>query len=335
MNDWKSLTDKYKLPVTWKSIWQIINSFFPFILSWYLMYRIIEVSYWLTLLVAFPTAGFLVRIFIIQHDCGHGSFFKSKKANDRTGLFCSLFTWTPYFYWRKGHGIHHATAGDLSNRGVGDIYTMTVNEYNSKSRWAKFRYRLYRNPFFLFLFIPSIVFILWYRFPTSRNKALKKVVSSVYWTDIAIIILCGTVILLIGVKTFLMVHLPILFISTAAGQWLFYIQHQFEETYWEGIHEWNYVSAALHGSSFYKLPVVLQWFTGNIGFHHIHHLNPGIPNYLLEKCHKDNPIFQNTVQLTIKNFKNMFLALWDEKQKRLISFYEFKTANNKISGTIV
>ena len=335
MNDWKSLTDKYKLPVAWKSIWQIINSFVPFVLSWYLMYRFIDVSYWLTLLLAFPTAGLMVRIFIIQHDCGHGSFFKSKKANDRTGLFCSLFTWAPYYYWRKGHGIHHAAAGDLSNRGIGDIYTMTVNEYISQSRWAKLKYRLYRNPFFLFLFIPSIVFAIWYRFPTSRNKALKKVVSSVYSTDIAIIILCGTIILLVGLKTFLIVHLPVLFISTSVGQWLFYIQHQFEETYWEDKYNWDYVSAALRGSSFYKLPAVLQWFTGNIGFHHIHHLNPGIPNYQLEKCHKENPVFQNTVQLTLKNLKCMFLSLWDEKQKRLISFHELKSFNNKIFGTMV
>jgi omega-6 fatty acid desaturase (delta-12 desaturase) len=215
--------------------------------------------------------------------------------------------------------------GSLENRGIGDVYTMTVNEYKEKTRWGKLKYRMYRNPFFLFVFIPSIVFVLWYRFPTSRNKALKKVESSVYFTDIALVLVCGGIMLLVGIKTFLLVQMPILIISTAVGQWLFYVQHQFEKTYWASKSEWDYVSAALHGSSFYKLPVVLQWFTGNIGFHHIHHLNPGIPNYMLEKCHKDNPVFQNVIQIKIKNLKSMFLTLWDEKQKKLISFHQFKT----------
>jgi omega-6 fatty acid desaturase (delta-12 desaturase) len=282
-------------------------------------------SYWLVLLLAIPEAGFLVRIFIIQHDCGHGSFFRSKKANNITGLLCSFFTWTPYFYWRKGHGIHHASAGNLESRGIGDVYTITVKEYLQMSKWEKIKYRIYRHPLFLFLFIPAIVFILLYRFPTSRNKALKKVESNVYWTDLILIVLVGTMIWMVSLKMFLLIQLPIIFISTSAGNWLFYVQHQFEETYWANKEEWNYSKAAIQGSSYYKLPKVLQWFTGNIGFHHIHHLNPGIPNYLLEKCYRKNPELQKATTLTIaKSFRSMMLHLWDEEQKKLISFRQLK-----------
>jgi omega-6 fatty acid desaturase (delta-12 desaturase) len=232
-----------------------------------------------------PAAGLLVRIFIFQHDCGHGSFFRSKKANSITGVICSVFTWTPYFYWRRGHGIHHAFAGNLEHRGIGDVYTMTVEEYMKRSRWGRLKYRLYRNPIFLFVLIPVVVFVLWYRFPTSKDRAMKKAESSVYWTDLMLSIVLGTVIYFTGFTAFLLVQLPIIIISTMAGQWLFYVQHQYEETYWEHKSEWDFVQAALKGSSFYKLPKVLQWFTGNIGFHHIHHLDPAIPNYMLEKCH--------------------------------------------------
>ena len=283
-------------------------------------------SYWITLLLAFPASGFTVRIFIIQHDCGHGSFFKSRRANDLCGLFCSIFTLTPYHYWRKSHAIHHASAGNLEHRGIGDIYTMTVNEYMQQTRWGKFKYRLYRNPLLLFLVIPTILFLFIYRFPSSRSKELRSYQFSVYITSLVIAVLVGTLIWLVGLKAFLIVQLPITFITSSTGAWLFFIQHQFENTYWADEEDWDYAYAALRGSSYYKLPKVLQWFTGNIGFHHIHHLSPRIPNYMLEKCHKENPEFQKAANiLTIrKSLKSILLSLWDENQKKLVSFRQFK-----------
>lgn len=309
-----------------KSYWQIVNTFIPFFLLWYLMYLSLDVSYWITLLLAILESGLLVRIFIIQHDCGHGSFFPSKKRNNIMGVICSLFTWTPYYYWRKGHGIHHAYAGNLEHRGIGDVYTMTVNEYLNRTAWGKLKYKLYRNPLFLFVLIPSVVFLLWYRFPTSSDKAMKKAESSVYWTDLALVILIGTMIYLVGFSSFLMIQLPLVIISTSLGQWLFYVQHQYEDTYWEKKDDWDFSAAALHGSSFYKLPRILQWFTGNIGFHHIHHLNPGVPNYQLETCHQENPVLQQVTVLTIKDsLRTINLRLWDEDKKKLISFRELKS----------
>lgn len=322
---WRNLVFKYQSPALWKSIWQLFNSFIPFIIIWFLMYHSLEIGYWLTLILSIPAAGLLVRIFIIQHDCSHGSFFKSNRINNLTGRVCSLFTWTPYSYWKRGHGIHHANASNLENRGIGDIYTMTVNEYSQKSKFDKFKYRLYRNPIFLFFLIPSVVFVLWYRFPTSKNKALKVVESSVYWTDLAIGILIIGMIWLVGWQAFLLIQLPITIIATSVGNWLFYVQHQFEDTYWADKESWDYTSAALQGSSYYKLPKVIQWFTGNIGFHHIHHLSPKIPNYILEKCHNENSVFQNSITLTLRSsLKSIFLTLWDEEQKKLISFKEHK-----------
>lgn len=328
---WEKLVKKYQSSNRWKSIWQVCNSFLPFIVIWYLMYLSIDVSYWLTILLALPAAGFVVRIFIIQHDCGHGSFFKSQRANDFWGMAGSIFTLTPYHYWRKKHAIHHASAGKLNQRGIGDIYTMTVDEFLKQSRWGRFKYRLYRNPVVLFVIIPVILFVVLYRLPISDTKDLKSFNASVYFTTLAIILITALLIWLIGWQSFLMVQLPITFIASSTGTWLFYVQHQFEDTYWSEETGWDYTSAAMRGSSYYKLPKVLQWFTGNIGFHHIHHLSPKIPNYMLEKCHKDNPLFQKGVVLTLRtSFKSLFLRLWDENEKKLISFNhlrKYKTGN--------
>lgn len=322
---WKNLVAKYQTADTWKSIWQLGNSFIPFFILWYLMFLSLGVGYWLTLILSLPTAGFLVRQFIIQHDCGHGSFFKSRKANDWVGMACSLFTWTPYYYWQKSHAIHHANAGNLEHRGIGDIYTMTVDEYLQQSRWGRLKYRLYRNPFILFVLVPTLLFVLFYRFPSSQAKAMKRVRSSIYWTNLAIALLVGGLIWLIGVKAFLLVHAPVIIIAASAGTWLFFVQHQFEDTYWASDDNWNYTLAALQGSSYYKLPKLLQWFTGNIGFHHIHHLSPRIPNYLLEQCHDENPMFQEIVILTLgSSLKSIRLSLWDEEEKKLIGFRQLK-----------
>jgi omega-6 fatty acid desaturase (delta-12 desaturase) len=289
------------------------------------MFFSVQIGYWLTLLLSIPTAGFLMRLFIIQHDCGHGSFFRSRKANDSVGLACSLFTMTPYYYWQKSHAIHHANAGNLEHRGIGDIYTMTVQEYLALSKWGQFKYRLYRNPFILFVLVPTVLFVILYRFPSSDNPALKRVQSSVHWTTLALAILMGGLIWLVGLKALLLIHLPVMIIASTLGTWLFFVQHQFEDTYWAGGDTWDYTLAALQGSSYYKLPKILQWFTGNIGFHHIHHLSPRIPNYLLEQCHEENPLFQETIVLTLRSsLKSMALTLWDEEQKKLIGFHQLK-----------
>jgi omega-6 fatty acid desaturase (delta-12 desaturase) len=210
---WKSLVAQYQTSHTWKSIWQFTNSIIPFLILWYLMVRSLEIGYWLTLLLSLPTAGFLMRLFIIQHDCGHGSFFGSRKANDWVGLVCSLFTWTPYYYWQKSHAIHHANAGNLEHRGIGDIYTMTVDEYLQQSTWGKLKYRLYRHPLFLFVLVPTLLFVVLYRFPTSPASAMKRVRSSIYWTNVAILLLGLGLTWLIGLPALLLVQAPVIVIA--------------------------------------------------------------------------------------------------------------------------
>jgi len=323
---WKNLVSRYQNSQARKSIWQLSNSFIPFVLIWLLMLFALDYSYWLTILLAFPASGFSIRLFIIQHDCGHGSFFKSKRTNDLCGLFCSIFTFTPYHYWRKKHAIHHKSAGNLQHRGIGDIYTMTVNEYFRQSRWGKLKYRLYRNPLILFIVFPTILFLIVYRFPSPKDRHLKNYQLSVYMTSLVIGLLIVMLIWLVGLKSFLLVQLPISIITSSTGAWLFFVQHQFEDTYWADDENWDFSLAALQGSSYYKLPKILQWFTGNIGFHHIHHLSPRIPNYLLEKCQKENPELQQTAKvLTLRtSLKSMLLSLWDENQKKLVSFRQSK-----------
>ena len=323
---WKTIVANYHFSEFTKSMWQFINSFIPFVFTWILMYLSLDVSYWLTLTLALPASGFIMRIFIIQHDCGHGSFFESRKANDALGMFCSIFTLTPYHYWRKSHALHHANVGKTERRGAGDFYTLTVSEYLQRNKLGRLKYRLYRNPFILFLILPSVLFLFLYRFPFfSKTGILKSLHSTVYITNLVIAALAGTIIFLIGLKSFLLVQAPIIAISLSAGTWFFYVQHQFEDTYWDNDDQWDYTEAALRGSSYYKLPKILQWFTGNIGFHHIHHLSPRVPNYNLEKCHKENPLFEKTTILTLRSsLRSIFLTLWDEDSKKLISFRQLK-----------
>jgi omega-6 fatty acid desaturase (delta-12 desaturase) len=322
---WNAVIPKYQTPRVRSSIWQICDSFLPFFALWYLMALSIDVSYLLTIGLSFIAAGFMARIFIIQHDCGHGSFFRSQKANDAVGMIASVLTLTPYHYWRKSHAIHHAGAGKLDKRGIGDIYTMTVDEFLALSRWGKLKYRVYRNPVVLFVLAPTFLFAVIYRFPISRMNALRKVEASVWLTDLAIAAVSAGMILLVGWKTFLAIQIPITVATSGIGMWLFYVQHQFEDTYWSKSNEWDFAAAALHGSSFYRLPKVLQWFTGNIGFHHVHHLSPKIPNYLLEKVHTEVPAVQGASVLTLKtSLRSMPLTLWDERRKKLISFSQLK-----------
>jgi omega-6 fatty acid desaturase (delta-12 desaturase) len=322
---WQKAVVAYQSPHTGRSWWQVINTLVPFLLLWILMVLSLEVSYWLTLLLAIPTAGFFARIFIIFHDCGHGSFFKSKRANDTLGYITGILTLTPYHRWRHDHAVHHASVGDLDRRGVGDIMTLTVSEYQQKSAWGRLVYRVSRHPLALFTVGPLGLFLINNRFSTRTSGKRER--YSVYWTNLALLVIVLLMSVTIGLKAFFLVLTPIMFLGTTAGVWLFYVQHQFEGVYWERHERWDYLSAALKGSSYYKLPRILQWFSGNIGFHHIHHISPRIPNYYLEKCHRENPMFQRVKTLTLlSSMRCMFLSLWDEDKRKLVGFGDLKKA---------
>jgi len=316
---WKEVVAKYAKPSLPRSVWQLVNSLVPYAALWYLMYRSLAVSYWIVLALAVLASGFLTRVFIIHHDCGHGSFFKSQKANDICGFITGVMVSTPYHLWRWTHAVHHAGAADLDRRDLGAVWTLTVQEYLEASRWKRFSYRLVRNPFFLFVLAPPILFLVLYRF--SQPRASKRDRHSVWWTNLAMLGVTTALIWLMGLKAYLMIQIPVLMISSSAGVWLFYVQHQFEGVYWERHEEWDYTAAGLQGSSFYKLPKVLQWFSGNIGFHHIHHLSPRIPNYNLEKCHLADPMFQRVKPLTLfASFKSCSFRLWDEPRHQLVGY---------------
>jgi len=285
------------------------------------MYFSLRVSYWLTLALALPAAFFLVRLFIIQHDCGHGAFFRSSWAADITGSILGVLTLTPYHYWKKTHAIHHATSGNLEHRGFGDINTLTVDEYLALSWLGKVRYRVYRHPFILFGVGPAAHFLIVHRLPTIVPREWRRERRSILWTDVGLAALVVTAGLVFGFREVLLVHLPLLLLSCSIGVWLFYVQHQFEPTYWEHDETWKYESAALEGSSYYRLPRLLHWLTGNIGFHHIHHLNARIPNYRLPEVFRKHPELQRVTQLTLwESLKCMRLTLWDEQARRLVPF---------------
>jgi omega-6 fatty acid desaturase (delta-12 desaturase) len=332
--DWKKAVRKYEQPALARSLWQVANTLIPYGVLWYLIYLSLELSYWLTAGLALLAAGFLVRVFIIFHDCGHGSFFKSRKANDILGSVAGVLTFTPYYHWRWEHGLHHASAGDLDRRGTGDVWTLTVQEYLEASRWKRFAYRLARNPLVLFVLAPVFLFVVLQRFPA--RKAGQRERLSVYTTNLALLVMGLLMSLAFGWKAWLILQLGIMMIAGTAGVWLFYVQHQFEGVYWERGEEWDYCMAALKGSSFYRLPKVLQWFSGNIGFHHIHHLSPRIPNYNLEKCHKAEPLFQTVQPVTFfGSFKALTFRLWDEQRRRLVSYRVLKEPNRASSSGAV
>ncbi len=320
---WVSIIRKYNQPDNRKSIWQIINSLGPYIILWVAMYYSLSISYWLTLGLSLIAAGFMVRLFIVFHDCGHGSFFKSTRANRIVGIITGTLAFTPYDRWHKDHAIHHNTVGNLDKRGTGDVWTLTVDEYETMTPWKRFTYRVYRHPFILFGIGPFLLFVLWFRF--NKKGASSKERWNTYLTNLIIVAISGTLILLIGWKAFLMIQIPVTFIATSAGTWLFYVQHQFEDVVWEHDDSWNYKEIALQGSSFLKAPKILQWFSGNIGFHHVHHLGPKIPNYNLERCHRENTLFSSIKPVTlIKGIGTMKFKLWNEKINRLITFRQFR-----------
>jgi omega-6 fatty acid desaturase (delta-12 desaturase) len=320
---WQQMVAKYQNPSLQRSLWQVANTLIPYFVLLTLMYVSLSYSYWITLALALPAGGLLTRTFIIFHDCGHGSFFKSQRANNFLGMICGLLVFTPYYQWRFEHAVHHATSGDLDRRGTGDIVTLTVDEYLKLPRWGRFKYRLYRSPIVMLGIGPWFTFLISQRFVNPISKKRER--FSVYFSNLFIVALLVVAANTIGIKELLMIQLPVAFIGGLGGIWMFYIQHQFEGTYWQRHEEWDYATAAIRGSSYFKLPKVLQWFTGNIGFHHIHHLSSRIPNYALQQCMEENPEFQDVTTITLwSSLKSLGLNLWDEEQRRLVSFRYLK-----------
>ena len=316
--DWRKLVAKYQTPEAGRSMWQLANSLIPYILLWAVMYWSLSVSYWLTLLLAVPAAGFLVRLFIIFHDCGHGSFFRSQKANDTVGFITGVLTFTPYYQWRHDHALHHATAGDLDRRGVGDVMTLTVKEYLALSWWKKVGYSIMRAPWILFTVGATLNFVIFQRF--GHRSGGRREQMSVWWTNLALVGLITGLSLLVGLKEYVMIQLPITMLSCSLGVWLFYVQHNYDGTYWVRHEQWDFAAAGFKGSSFYKLPRLLNWFTGNIGFHHIHHLSPKIPNYKLEQCHRENPALQAPPLTIGRSLKSLLYRFWDEDLRRMVGY---------------
>ncbi|EST54145.1 fatty acid desaturase [Brevibacillus panacihumi W25] len=301
------------------SIRQIINTLVPYILLWYAAYLSLSVSYWLTLPILVVASGFLIRTFIIFHDCCHQSFFQNRLANDIVGTITGVLTHVPYEQWKNSHSIHHATSSNLDKRGVGDIWILTVKEYEAAPLWLRLAYRIYRNPIVMFGLGPIYVFLLQYRF--NRKGARRKERLNTYLTNLLIAGFYAVMVWAVGWETFLLIQGPIFYLSGLFGIWLFYVQHQFEDSYFENEEEWSYVKAAVEGSSFYQLPKPLQWITGNIGFHHVHHLSPKVPNYHLEKAHESTPPLQHATTITLKtSLKSLQFRLWDEENKTFVGF---------------
>lgn len=308
---------------TKSSIWQIVNTILPFFLLWFLAYESLSISIWLSLAISVVAAGFVVRTFIIFHDCTHMSFFKNKKATRIVGTITGIITHFPFEKWKRDHAIHHATSSNLDKRGTGDVWVMTVEEYREASFWGRLAYRLYRNPIVLFGLGPIYLFLVSNRF--NRKGPKKKERWNTYLINFSIAAIYALLIWAIGWQAFLIIQLPILFISGSLGIWLFYVQHQFEDSYFENESEWDYVKAAVDGSSYYKLPKVIEWLTGSIGYHHVHHLSPRVPNYNLEKAHESTPPLQKATTITLaSSLKSIRFRLYDEASKRFVSFHDVK-----------
>jgi acyl-lipid omega-6 desaturase (Delta-12 desaturase) len=312
---------RYRTPDQARSIVEIAITIVPLVLLWLLMWFALELNYGLSLLLAVPTAGFLVRLFMIQHDCGHGAFFRRRALNDWLGRVIGVLTLTPYDYWRHTHALHHANSGNLNRRGFGDVDTLTVREYLALSPLGRWRYRAYRHPAVLFGFAPAFLFLLQQRLPIGLMRAGWRPWLSTMATNLAIAALAALVISAVGVGPFLLVHLPIMLLGATVGVWLFYVQHQFEHTYWRSERDWNLHEAALRGSSHYELPNILRWFTANIGVHHVHHLCSRIPFYRLPATLREFPELASIGRLTLsQSLACVRLVLWDEQRRTLISF---------------
>jgi len=330
---WTQRLVRYRQPSDGRGLFEIAITVVPLAALWALMWWSLNVGYWLTLLLAIPAAGFLVRLFMILHDCAHGSFFRHRLLNDWIGRAIGILTVTPYDHWRRTHALHHAGTGNLDRRGFGDINTLTVAEYRARSPLGRLAYRVYRHPLVLFGIAPSLLFLLQQRLPVGLMRSGWRPWASTMATNLMLLLFAGLFAWLIGIKTFLLVHLPILLLSSSIGVWLFYVQHQFERTAWARDGEWNMLDAALHGSSHYDLPALLRWFTANIGLHHVHHLNSRIPFYRLPRVLRDNPELRNIGRLTLfESLRCVRLALWDETQRRLVSFRDVRASRREPSS---
>jgi acyl-lipid omega-6 desaturase (Delta-12 desaturase) len=322
---WRHALAPYARPRPGRAVADLATSVLPYLALTVLMYMTLGASYLLVLALAIPAAGFLVRTFIVFHDCAHGSFLPSKRANAWLGSVLGLLVFESFAKWRHTHAVHHATAGDLDRRGVGDVLTLTVAEYRASTWQARLGYRLFRNPLVMFGLGPVYGMVLHPRLvPRSARPRIRR---SVIATNLALAALVGTVCLLVGWREYLLVQGPITLLAGAAGVWLFYVQHQFEDTYWQSAGDWSYADAALRGSSYLKLPKPLQFFTGNIGLHHVHHLSTRIPNYNLQRAHDENSIFHGVPTLSLwDGLRAVRLKLWDEDTRRLLTFAEARRA---------
>ncbi|MDH4011727.1 MAG: fatty acid desaturase [Desulfobacterales bacterium] len=318
---WVQILAPYRQPSNGRAIVEIVITIVPLFALWVLMWATLDLGYWLVLPLTIPAAGFLVRLFLIQHDCGHGSFFRQRWANDWTGRILGILTFTPYDFWRRTHAMHHASSGNLDRRGFGDIDTLTVAEYRARSVWGRLRYRLYRHPLIMFGIGPAYLFILQFRLPVGMMRGGWKPWASTMATNLVIFLIVGVLVWLIGIKAFLLIHLPIMLLASSAGVWLFYVQHQFEDTTWEDRSEWDFHHAAMHGSSHYDLPAFLCWFTANIGIHHVHHLCSRIPYYRLPSVLREHPELRDINRLSLlESFGCVRLVLWDETRRCLVPF---------------
>ncbi|MGB0749638.1 MAG: fatty acid desaturase [Magnetospiraceae bacterium] len=326
MRRYLAITKHHARPNDREAWRQLAVTAIPFVLLWSAMMALVNISYLATLLLAIPTAAFTVRLFILQHDCGHRSFFRSRRLNDLLGTIIGVITLTPHTYWRKAHNIHHTTCGNLEQRGIGDVSVLTVAEYNALSPWERLRYRLYRHPFVLFVIGPLYVFVLKYRLPLDLVGRQPRLLYSVMGTNAAIIGLFTALGLMFGFTNLLLVHFPVVMLSSAIGVWLFYIQHQFERTYWRAGSTWDFHDAAIQASSYYVLPQPLRWLSGDIGMHHIHHLACRIPSYHLAGCLEEMPELAAVNRIGLRDsLKCTRLALWDDSRQELISFSALRT----------
>ena len=324
---WLKILSRYRQPDRIRSTVELIITVVPFVMLWALTWVAVEYGQWWGLLLIIPAAAFLMRLFMIQHDCGHGSFFAYRHADDWTGRALGVLTLTPYDYWRRSHAAHHAGAGNLDERGMGDITTLTVAEYHGLSRWGRLRYRLYRHPAVMFGVGPAWLFILQQRLPFGMMRSGATPWVSTMTTNLGIAALAIGLIWLCGVVPFLIIHLPIVMLAGAAGIWLFYVQHQFEDTHWAQGEDWEFQHSALHGASHYDLPAVLRWFTGNIGIHHVHHLSSRVPYYRLPEVLRDYPELRSLGRITLlDSLRCVKLVLWDENRRKLVSFREARLA---------
>ncbi|GAB1715755.1 MAG: fatty acid desaturase [Nitrobacter sp.] len=314
---------RYREPDSARSVFEVVITAAPFALLWVLIWAALDAGYWIGLLLAVPAAGLLVRLFMIQHDCGHGSFFRHRLTNDWVGRIIGVLTLTPYDVWRRAHTLHHAGSGNLDRRGIGDIDTLTAREFLALPKGRRLLYRLYRHPIVMFGIGPAYLFILQHRLPMGLMRSGWQPWISAMATNVAIAVLAATLIWLVGVGPFLLVQLPITLLAASIGVWLFYVQHQFEDTFWAHDERWNFHEAGLHGSSHYDLPIVLRWFTANIGVHHVHHLCSRIPYYRLPQVLRDHPQLAAVGRLTLfQSLRCVRKVLWDEDQQKLVSFRE-------------